>query len=121
LGIQFGYGSTTSIRYSTSAPVPAQASEKLRIWDILLSSNFNLGAGFVATFRGGFANVRATSSGTIAHFSGSATESFVGGSGIKYELDRHLSVRIDWDQFKGPRGSQVRDVNVVSAGIGYNF
>jgi hypothetical protein len=73
------------------------------------------------TFRGGVANVRATGSGTIAHFSGSATES-VGGAGIKYQIDRHLSVRLDWDNgFRGPGGSQIRDVNFCSAGIGYNF
>jgi len=121
LGFELGYGSTTSIDYSTSAPVAARASEKLQIWDALVSGSYSLGAGFILTFRGGIANLRATGSGAIAHFSGSATEG-VGGAGIKYEIDSHLSVRVDWDNgFRGPGGSQIRDVNFYSAGIGYNF
>lgn len=121
LGLEVGYGSTTPIDYSTSAPVVARAREKLQIWDAVVSSSYSLGAGFMLTFRGGVANVRATGSGTIAHFGGSATEG-VGGIGIKYQIDRHLSLRIDWDNgFRGPGGSQIRDVNFLGAGIGYNF
>jgi hypothetical protein len=120
LGVQFGYGSTSSINYSTSAPVTAQASEQLRIWDALIGASHDFGSGVMLTVRGGVAYVRVAGSGTIAHFSGSATQP-AAGVGVKYVIDSHLSARLDWDSFRAPGGSQIGQVNLFSAGIGYKF
>lgn len=120
LGFQVGYGSTGSIKYSTSAPALAQASEKLQIWDALISASHDLGAGFALTFRGGITNVRAVGNGTLVHLDGHATR-VVGGAGVKYAIDSHLSVRLDWDGFRAPGGSQIGQVNLLNAGIGYKF
>lgn len=94
--MEFGYGATRSLTHSASAPRVAQASEKLRIWDVVATANIPLAAGFSLTFRGGVANVRAQGNGTIADFSGSKTE-VTGGSGIQYAFGRNWSVRAEWD------------------------
>ena len=120
VGFELGYGSTNSFTYSTSAPVSAQASEKLQIWDLALVANRALGAGFSVIFRGGVSYVGVSSSGTIAHFGGSATEGY-GGLGLKYALGSNLSLRVDWDTYAAPRGAAIGEVNFVAAGIGYNF
>jgi hypothetical protein len=120
VGLQLGYGSTSSFRYSTAAPIASEASKRLQVLALNISSSFLLGGGFELVIRGGVANVHATGSGTTARFSRTDTQG-VGGASLKYEIDRHLSVRLDWDSFKGPGGSQIGTVNTVGAGIGYNF
>jgi hypothetical protein len=116
LAFQTGYGSTASFRYSGSA----SATEQLQIWDALICASHSLGADFALTLRGGIAHVRAVDRGTAAHFSGSSNQG-VGGVGVKYLVGKHLSLRLDWDGYKAPSGSQVGQVNFFSAGIGYNF
>lgn len=120
IGFELGYTSTSSFTYSTSAPISAQASEKLQIWDLALAAGYVLPAGFTVVFRGGVAYVGVSSSGTITHFGGSATNNY-GGLGLKYALGRNLSLRADWDVFAAPAGAAIGHVNFVGAGIGYNF
>jgi hypothetical protein len=120
IGFELGYTSTGSFAYSTSAPSSAQASEKLQIWDLALAAGYVLGSGFIVVFRGGVANVHVSSSGSIANFGGSATNGY-GGLGFKYALGENLSVRADWDVFAAPAGAKLGQVNLLSAGVGYNF
>jgi len=36
-------------------------------------------------------------------------------------IDNHLSVRLDFDSFRAPAGSQIGQVSVFTAGFGYRF
>lgn len=120
IGLEFAYGGTRSLTYSASAPLAAEAHEKLRIWDVVAAANLPIGRGFSLTFRGGFANVRATGSDTIIRFNGSRTD-VTGGAGIRYAFDRNVSVRVDWDGYTAPAAARIGQVNVYSVGVGYNF
>jgi hypothetical protein len=117
---EFGYTSTNSLTYSTSAPVAGRASEKLQIWDLVFAGNRIVGAGLSLTFRGGVADVRASSSGAITNF-GSSKFYVAGGAGIKYAFGENLSVRVDWDTFSAPGRAQLGQFNLFTAGIGYHF
>jgi len=127
LGVELGYGATNSFHYSTSAPPGSAESRRLQVLNFGFPLTYPLGHGFALVGRLGIARVRATgidtiSPGTSTRFSATKTSGAEFDVGLKYALNQHLSVRIDWTSFDTPRNSQLtRAVSTLTAGVGYHF
>lgn len=120
LAVEVGYGATSDFDYTTTAPLSAKASEKLHIWDVVLASKLPLMDQLSLTFRGGYASVRTSGSGSVVKFDGRKSQ-VTGGIGLKYDFDERLSVRVDWDGYKAPADARIDQVNLFSVGMGYKF
>jgi opacity protein-like surface antigen len=126
-GVELGYGATDSFHYSTSAPPGSAESRRLQVLDFAVASSYPLRPGFDLVGRLGIARVHVTgldtiSPGTSAHFSATKTATAEFGVGLKYAINPHLSVRIDWTSFDTPRNFQIKGaVSALTAGVGYHF
>jgi hypothetical protein len=128
VGVELGYGATNSFHYSTSAPIGSAESRRLQVLDLAVALSYPLRHGFDLVGRlGAAARVHATgldtiSPGTSTRFSATRTSGAEVGVGLKYAIDPHLSVRIDWTSFDTPRNFQIGGaVSALTAGVGYHF
>ena len=127
-GVELGYGATDSFHYSTSAPPGSAVSRRLQVLDLATALSYPLRPGLDLVGRLGVAaRVHATgldtiSPGTSTHYSATKTSGAEFGVGLKYAINPHLAVRVDWTHFDTPRNFQITSaVSALTVGVGYHF